>query len=275
MTMRRIGWLALLLGAFFAAASSGLRADPALPPKPDGYFVDTTGRISGTDWKEINEKLAQFERDTSNQIVVAMYASLPDGAEIAQYSTQIYNSWGVGQAGPSQGASRGDNGAVLFIFVNDHRMFIATGRGLEGSLPDITCKAIIENEIKPHFQEGDFAAGINAGIDAMIAATKGEYKGTGQTVAEQKEQLAAERQQEIMTAIVIAVFILIFVARGFFPALAGSSYAYTSSGYGRGYGGGFGGGFGGGGFSGGGGGGFSGFSGGGGSSAGGGAGGSW
>jgi len=269
MTMRRIGWLALLLGAFFAA--TGLRADEALPPKPDGYFVDTTGRVSGPDWKEINEKLAQFERDTSNQIVVAMYASLPDGADIAQYSTQIYNSWGVGQAGPSQGTSRGDNGAVLFIFVNDHRMFIATGRGLEGSLPDITCKAIIENEIKPHFQEGDFAAGINAGIDAMIAATKGEYKGTGQTVAEQKEALAAERQQEIMTAIVIAVFILIFVGRGFFPAMVGGPYIYTGGGYGRGFGGGgFGGGFGGGG-----GGGFSGFSGGGGSSAGGGAGGSW
>jgi len=272
MTLGRIGWLALLLGAFFAA--TGLRADQALPPKPDGYFVDTTGQISGPDWKQINEKLAQFERDSSNQIVVAMYPSLPDGAEIAQYCTQIYNAWGVGQAGPSQGASGGDNGAVLFIFVNDHRMFIATGRGLEGTLPDITCKQIIDNVIKPHFQEEDFTAGINAGIDAMIAATQGTYKGTGQTAAERKEQLAQEREQKIMTGIFIAIFVLSFLGRRFLPGTMAGPYTYTSGRYG---GGGFGGGFGGGGFSGGGGGGggFSGFSGGGGSSAGGGAGGSW
>ena len=55
-----------------------------------------------------------------------------------------YNAWGVGQKGPSVGQKGGNNGAILFIFVNDHKMFIVTGRGLEGALPDATCKNIIE-----------------------------------------------------------------------------------------------------------------------------------
>jgi uncharacterized protein len=261
MILRHIGWLALLLGAFLAAAPA-LRADPAIPPKPDVYFLDTTGRVAGTDWRSINEKLAQFERDTSNQIVVAMYTELPAGADLAQYSTRVFNAWGIGQ-------TKSNNGAVLFIFLNDHKMFIATGRGLEGALPDITCGQIIENEISPHFREGDYAIGINAGVDAMIAATKGEYKGAGTTVRERQEELSAQRQQEIITGIVIAIFVLSFLGRSFLPGIMGGPYIFTGGGFG-------GGGFGGGGFSGGGGGGgFSGFSGGGGGSAGGGAGGSW
>ncbi len=240
---------------------------------PEGYFLDDAGVVPGDDWSKINEKLAQYERDTSNQIVVAIYPSLPAGADLAQYCVATARAWGVGQAGASQGKSKGDNGAVLFVFVNDHKIFIATGYGLEGALPDITCQQIIENDIRPHFQEVDFAGGVNAGIDAMIAATKGEYKGTGQTVQEGQDQLAAQRQDEITVGLIIAIFLILFFARGVLPALAGGPFIYTGGGYGRSYGGGWG--LGGGGFGGGGGGGFSGFSGGGGSFGGGGAGGSW
>ena len=155
-------------------------------PKPDVYFLDTTGRVTGADWRPINEKLAQFERDTSNQIVVVMYAALPPGADLAQYCTQVYNAWGIGQK-----SANGGNGAVLFVFVDDHKMFIATGRGLEGALPDITCQQILDNQVRPLFREGDFAAGINAGVDAMIAATRGEYKGTGVTDRERRDAQAA------------------------------------------------------------------------------------
>ena len=128
----------------------------------------------------INAQLEQFEKDTSNQIVVAIYPSLPPDAEIAQYATDTYNAWGIGQKGK-------DNGAILFVFVNDHKMFIATGRGLEGALPDAICKNIITQVIAPQFKQGDYAGGIQAGVNAMIAATKGEYKGNGSTVADARQ----------------------------------------------------------------------------------------
>jgi uncharacterized protein len=242
--------LLYLGGNLFAQAQN-------LPTKPDRYITDQAGVLDAPALSAINDQLEQFEKDTSNQIVVAIYPSLPQDAEIAQYATDTYNAWGVGQKGK-------DNGAILFVFVHDHKMFIATGRGLEGALPDAICKNIITQVIAPQFKQGNYAEGIQAGVSAMIAATKGEYKGTGSTVAEGKGS------NQGIPWVPIIVFMIIFIL-----ARYGSSYGgtgpliYTSGGWGgRGYGGG-------GGFGGGGGGGGGGFSGGGGSSAGGGAGGGW
>jgi uncharacterized protein len=147
-------------------------------------------------------------------------------------------------------------------------MFLQVGYGLEGVLPDALCKRIIDEQIAPHFKAGDFNAGLVAGVQSIIAATKGEYKGTGRTVGESG---GGSTQSSYLGLAPVIIFIGVFVLfamlgvtrrrRGFF---------YSSGGWGGG-----GGGWssGGGGFSGGGGGG--GFSGGGGSFGGGGAGGSW
>src|ERR1019366_8719968 len=107
-----------------------------LPPKPDRYVTDQAGVLDAATISTLNDQLEQVEKETSNQIVVAIYPSLPPDAEIAQYATDTYNAWGIGQKGK-------DNGALLMIFVNDHKMFICTGRGLEGALPDAICKNII------------------------------------------------------------------------------------------------------------------------------------
>ena len=180
-------WFGHLLAVLLAAwAGTALHAAPALPAKPDRYFTDEAHVVDGATASQINDQLEQFERDTSNQILVAIYPSLPPDAEIAQYATMIGNAWGVGQKGPSLGQKGGNNGAILFVFVNDHKMFIATGRGLEGALPDATCKNIITGVITPAFRQGDYAGGVRAGVNAMIAATKGEYIGTGVTQAEKR-----------------------------------------------------------------------------------------
>jgi uncharacterized protein len=274
---RRFDWTAraaLLLLAMLVTAS-WLRADVAPPPKPTLYFNDNAQLVDAATASDLNEQLSQFERDTSNQIVVAIYPSLPDGANLDQYCIRTGQAWGVGQAGASAGKSKGDNGAILFVFVNNHQMFIATGRGLEGALPDVTCEQIIQNEIRPAFKQGDYAGGLRAGVAAMIAATKGEYKGNGQTDLEQKQQGEANTQHDITGWIFFTFILLMILSRVFFPSFLAAPYIFSSGGYGRGFGGGWGGGgFGGGGF-GGGGGGMSGFSGGGGSFGGGGAGGIW
>ena len=249
--LRALILLFCLVGGLFAQAQN-------LPPKPDRYITDQAGILDAATLSAVNAQLARFEQATSNQIVVAIYPKLPPDADIAQYATMAYHAWGLGQKGQ-------DNGALLFIFVQDRKMFIATGRGLEGALPDAICKNIITQVITPQFRQGNYAGGIQAGINAIFAATRGEYKGTGTTVRQRQGDANA-----IPDWVVIVGFILFFLASVFiFPRFQSGPFIFTSGGFGGGYGGG-------GGFGGGGGGGDSGgFSGGGGDSAGGGAGGSW
>jgi len=257
---KRFGWLAayrLALLLFLIVAISA-RAQ-TLPPKPTRYVTDQAGVLDAATAQTINAQLEKFEKDTSSQLLVAIYPSLPPDAEVAQYCTAVAASWEAGQKGK-------DNGAVLFVFINDRKIYIAVGRGLEGALPDAICKRIITQEITPAFKQGNYAAGIQAGVNAMIAASKGEYTGNGSTIAQGKE----ERQQDIQTVIgVIFVLAILFIMFKFGSGGGGGfggPVIYSSGGWGSG-----------GGYRGGGGGGFSGggFSGGGGGFAGGGAGGSW
>jgi uncharacterized protein len=258
--MQREGRSLTALILLLCLAGSLVAQAQNLPPKPDRYITDQAGVLDQATLSTINSQLEQFEKDTSNQVVVALYPSLPPDAEIAQYATNTYNAWGIGRKG-------NDNGALLLVFTKDRKMFICTGRGLEGALPDAVCKNIITQVIAPQFKQGDYSGGIQAGVNAIIAATKGEYKGTGSTQADQNIQLPDWAGALI---IIVLALLVLFVL----PRLGGGAFIYTSGGYGGGgrYGGGGwgGGGFGGGGFGGGGG-----FSGGGGCSAGGGAGGGW
>ena len=150
-----------------------------------------------------------------------------------------------------------------------HKLFLQTGYGLEGVLPDALCKRIIDEQITPRFKTGDFDGGLTAGVSAIIAATKGEYKGTGTTVADQHQRSSGHGSVGSGFPIVFIVIVILFVILRSRSRYGGIQY------WGGGWsGGGSSGGWssGGGGFGGGGGGGFSG---GGGSSGGGGAGGSW
>ena len=133
---------------------------------------------------ELNEQLAQFERDTSTQIVVAIYRTMQSESSVADYTQRIAQTWGVGQKGRN-------NGAVLFVFVENHQMFIQTGYGLEGALPDATCFDITHNVIAPLFKQGDYTGGLKAGVTAMMQAVRGEYKGTGRTRKEEEGGAAA------------------------------------------------------------------------------------
>jgi uncharacterized protein len=156
-----------------------LSAAEVLIPNPRTYFHDEVGVMDQTTERIINSKLADFERATSNQIIVCIFRHMQSAASVADYCTRTAQSWGVGQKGRS-------NGAVLFIFLDDRKLYISTGYGLEGSLPDALCHRIIEEEIRPYFKTGDFKRGIISGINAIISATRGEYKGTGRSVHDDK-----------------------------------------------------------------------------------------
>jgi uncharacterized protein len=253
---RACALLALAAGLLLPAAA---RAND-IPAKPAAYFNDYANVVDPGVADELNRKLEDFERQTSNQIVVAVYPSLQTDDAMDDFCYRTAQAWGVGQKGK-------DNGAVLFVFVNDHKMNIQTGYGLEGSLPDVTCVRIEDDTMAPYFKRGDYAGGLGAGIDAMIAATKGEYKGNGQTVAGH-----AQEENDTFGTVFAVCFMILWVFL-FIRRTRGVLYGSGGSGF---YGGFLAGsmmGGGGGGWSSGGGGG--GFSGGGGSFGGGGASGSW
>jgi uncharacterized protein len=252
-TVRRIG-LALL-----ALAAAGAGGAEVIPPPPAAHFNDYAGLVSTATAQALDRRLEQFERDTSDQVVVAIYPKMETDSSIEDYAVRVAQSWHAGIKGR-------DNGVVLFIFAQSHKIYMTVGYGLEGALPDALAKRIIEDEIAPAFRKGDYNGGVTAGVTAILAATKGEYRGTGRTVGRSGHGG-------------IAPFVVLFSVVIFLSLLRRNSSVYQSSGR-RGFGGGLltgmflGGGFGGGG---GGGGGFGGggFSGGGGGFGGGGAGGSW
>ncbi len=261
--LRSVFGLLLILLSF---APSRLAGQIALPPAPPRYFNDFANVVSPDTAQRLNQRLADFERQTSNQIVVVVYPKLPDGAALDDYTQQVFRAWKVGQKDR-------DNGAILFVFVNDRKLRIQTGRGLEGALPDIICKRIISDEVAPHFRAGDYDGGLTAAVDSMIAATKGEYKGNGRTVADNR-RVQTSSAGGLPFFLMLALF---FILISLFGRAARRRGLYSTRGRGSGgiwwFGGGGGGGNGGGRFGGGGDGG--GFSGGGGDSGGGGASGDW
>ncbi len=171
-----LGLLALFCALLLAPFT---RAAETIPPAPRDHFNDYAGIVSAATARQLNDELTQFERTTSNQIVVAIFPHMSSDSSIEDYTVRVAQAWGVGQRDRK-------NGAVLFIFSQDRKLYIQVGYGLEGVLPDALCKQIIANEITPRFRNRDFTGGVTAGVHAMLAATRGEYKGTGRTVADRR-----------------------------------------------------------------------------------------
>ena len=249
---------AICLAAFLALFAIQARAAEVIPPKPAGYFNDYAGVVSKEAAARFNEQLAQFERETSNQVVVAVFSKMESDSSIDDYTQRVAQAWGVGQKDRR-------NGAALFVFVNDRKMFIQVGYGLEGALPDVTAFDITERNIKPHFRDKDYEGGLATGIDLICKAIRGEYTGTGKTDQEKQGSRSSGAGPVGFLIFLVVLLIAMRIARrrgGFGYSGLGGPFIGGLSG-------------GGGWSSGSSGGGFSGFSGGGGSFGGGGAGSSW
>ncbi len=238
----RFTFFALVFG-FVAVVSRGAET---LPPKPTAYFNDYARLIPAASARALDARLAQFERETSNQIVVAVFPRMESKSSVEDYTVRVTQSWGVGQKGRN-------NGAVLFAFMAERQLRIEVGYGLEGALPDATCLAIITDELTPRFRAGDFAGGFDAAITAMIAATRGEYQGTGRIAGDGSPAGAGGgREPGLPPWLMIVLFLAFVVASHFFKRLNPRSSRYGggtgwSSGSGWSSGGGGGGGFSGGG----------------------------
>lgn len=136
-------------------------------PPLRGYVNDYASMLSPQTVRQLEAELSAFEQSDSTQIVVLTIPSL-EGDVLEQYSIKVVEQWKIGQKGK-------DNGALLLIAKNDHKIRIESGRGLEGKLTDLISGRIIRNEIAPAFKRGDFDAGIARGAGAIMATVRGEY----------------------------------------------------------------------------------------------------
>ena len=137
--------------------------------KPQHYFNDYASLIDARTAEELNQRLEDFERQTSNQILVVIYRSSPANASVENFALDAFRAWKPGQKGKN-------NGVILFIFVQDRKIRLETGLGLKQALPDSLCQRIISEQIAPRFKTGDFKAGLTAAINSIVAAIRDAHK---------------------------------------------------------------------------------------------------
>lgn len=225
-------------------------------PNPPRLVVDQTSTLTADQIDALERKLVTYDDSTSNQIAVVIIHTTGD-YDISEFATALGRKWGIGN-------KKNNNGVLLLVAKDDRSVFIAPGYGLEGALPDITCKQIISDIIVPQFKGNDFFRGLDEGTDVIIKAAAGEY-----TPPEGYSNRKKKKNPIPGIIILIIILAILFRSRGGGSSIGGGrSFRHPGGMW-------FppGGGFGGGNFGGGSGGGFGGF--GGGSFGGGGAGGNW
>lgn len=182
-----------LLICLFLAFGSRLLAQEFPPiPNPPKLVNDFTQTLSSSEVSQLEQKLVAYNDSTSTQIAIVIMRSTGD-YEIADYAQRLGEKWGIGRSK--------DNGILILAAMNERKVFIATGRGMEGAVPDALAKRIVENLILPNFKMQSYYQGFDQATDMIIKLASGEYD------AEQ-----VESQGKSGGAIfLILFFVLIFV----------------------------------------------------------------
>jgi uncharacterized protein len=171
-------------------------------PAHGGFWVHDQANVLSAQSKQKLESILQAERDsTSNQIAVLIIPSLENGS-LEEFSLRVAEEWKLGKA-------QKDNGVLLLIAIQDRLMRIETGYGLEGSLTDAISSRIIRNEIAPHFRTGDYEAGVEAGVMAILRAISGEYRNDDPTPEKRHA-----KKFPLSTIIIIIIIIILASRRG-------------------------------------------------------------
>lgn len=159
-------WLAVGLLWWAAAWPLAQAQEPQPVPVLSGRVMDTSGVLTPAQRSAIELKLETFERGAGPQIVVLMVpTTYPE--DISSYAQRVGEAWKVGRR------EVGD-GLLLVVARQDRRVRIEVAKSLEGAVPDLAARQIIERQMSPAFKQGDYVGGLNAGIDALIARVRGE-----------------------------------------------------------------------------------------------------
>jgi len=171
------------------------------PERSNTLVTDYTNTLNPADKQRLETKLVAFNDSTSTQIAVVILKSIGN-YDINDYGVQLLRKWGIGQKDKN-------NGVLVLVAIGDRRMSIQTGYGAEGALPDIVTQDIIQNDLKPHFKQGDYYGGLDAGTNSIIKAMKGEYK-----AAKKQKQSNGGPAGFIVIVIIVVILILVFRNRG-------------------------------------------------------------
>jgi uncharacterized protein len=157
----------LILAAWLALAALPIWAQSVLPVPPlTARVMDSTGTLTAAQQAELDAKLAAFEAARGAQIVVLMVPTTQP-EDIAAYAQRVGDSWKIGRQ------DIGD-GLLLVVAKDDRTVRIETTKALEGAIPDLAAKQIIDGALTPRFRQGDFAGGLDAAADQLIARISGE-----------------------------------------------------------------------------------------------------
>lgn len=165
MTLRLARWLLPLLGLWLLPAWA-LAQDLQPIPELRARVIDQTGTLDAASVTALETKLAAFEQSRGSQVVVVMVATTAP-EDIADYTQRLGDAWKIGR--PAVG-----DGVLFVIAKNDRRMRIATAKALEGAIPDLMARRILDGAVTPAFRGGDYAGGIEAGVDQILARIRGE-----------------------------------------------------------------------------------------------------
>jgi len=200
--LRRGLWPIALALVFVATVAAAL----SFPPLT-GRVVDQAGILSPEAKAALEPKLADLEARSGIQLVVATVASL-EGQEIEPYANELFRAWKLGEADKN-------NGVLLLVAPNEHRVRIEVGYGLEGTLTDALSKVIITNAITPRFKAGDFSDGVTRGVDDIITVLTTDASEWGQRPELRLDREPGGPPDWLLLGLFGAFVLLLIVSRGF------------------------------------------------------------
>jgi uncharacterized protein len=186
--------VAFLVSLFLVLPSLALAQ--TFPPLT-GRAVDQANLLKPEERAALEAKLKAHEDKTSDQVVVATVSSL-EGTSVEDYANRLFRHWQLGQKNTN-------NGALLLVAPNERKVRIEVGYGLEGALTDALSKVIITTAIAPQFQKGNFAGGIDAGVDAMLSILTGDAEEWQRRAEVREDQTSAS--DTILTFIILAIIL--------------------------------------------------------------------
>ena len=145
-----------------AAQAQGVLPVPALTAR----VIDTTGTLDAIQLKGLDDKLAAFEREKGTQIAFLLVPTTQP-EDIGSYANRVANDWKIGRKGVG-------DGVLLVVAKSDRKVRIEVAKTLEGAVPDLAARQIIDSAITPNFRKDDYAGGLHAAADQLIARIKGE-----------------------------------------------------------------------------------------------------
>ena len=167
-------------------------------PQLRGRVNDYANMLSPGVSQRLEQLLADFESSDSTQIVVLTITSL-EGESLEEYAIKVAEAWRIGQ-------TKLDNGAILLISKQEHKIRIEVGRGLEGVLTDLVSGRIIRGDMSPHFKNNDYDTGITAGVASIMKVVRGEYKAQPRDLKQGKK--GAEPVYTLLIFLLVAVVFL-------------------------------------------------------------------